>query len=67
MSKKKAFVTEVEFDDEQDPLTDARLYNKQLCSLIEQIDVHFMQTLDEHEQDFTNAYMGQMLKVKREL
>jgi hypothetical protein len=26
-----------------------------------------MNTLDEHEADFTNAYKGQMLKVKREL
>jgi hypothetical protein len=41
--------------------------NKELCDIISKIDDHFMNTLDEHEADFTNAYKGQMLKVKREL
>jgi hypothetical protein len=35
--------------------------------VIDEVDKHFMKSLGKHEEDFKNAYKGQMLKVKREL
>lgn len=40
---------------------------QQLNELVDHIDKHFVNTLNQYEQDFLVAYKGQMLKVEREL
>lgn len=34
---------------------------------MDQIDSHFVNTLQNHEQNFIKAYKGQMVKVEKEL
>ena len=36
-------------------------------NLIDNIEMHFLQQLQQHEDDFINAYKGQMEKVRKEL
>ena len=60
-------MTEINSHKEGDIDPETVMLNINLQRLIEEIDVHFIRTLDMHEDDFKLAYRGQMLKVKREL
>jgi hypothetical protein len=60
-------MTEINSYKEGDIDPETVMLNINLQGLIEEIDKHFIRTLEMHEDDFKLAYRGQMLKVKREL
>ena len=63
----QVFLTAINSHKEGEIDPETVMLNINLQSLIDEIDEHFIRTLEMHENDFKLAYRGQMLKVKREL